>query len=60
MIPNEIKLLIADNWKTLLIIGSAVAIGIGSISFLEKDNIIEEKMEQIIKDQTGLDIDLSH
>lgn len=63
MIPKEIKDMITDlfkdNWKKISIIGSAVAIGLGSISFLGKDNAIEQKAEQMIKEQTGIDIDLS-
>lgn len=63
MIPKEVQdmitQLLKDNWKKIAILGSAVAIGLGSISFFGKDNAIEQKAEQVIKQQTGLDIDLS-
>ena len=63
MIPKEVKdmitQLLKDHWKKIAVLGSVVAIGLGSISFLGKDNAIEQKAEQVIKQQTGLDIDLS-
>lgn len=43
-----------------VIIGLAAIIGIGSILFFKKtDNPVEQVAEQIIKSETGLDIDLS-
>lgn len=63
MIPNEIKdmftNLFKDNWKKIAVIVSAVVIGLGSISFLGKDNAIEQKAEKIIENETGIVIDLS-
>jgi len=42
-----------------IILGVAVIIGIGSRRYLDTDNIVEETMEDIIKDKIGYDIDLS-
>lgn len=45
----------------ILGISLVVLIGIGIIShqFLGHDNKVEESIEQIIKDKTGLDVDLT-
>lgn len=63
MIPSEIKdmftNLFKDNWKKIAVIVSTVVIGLGSISFLGKDNAIEQKAEKIIENETGIVIDLS-
>lgn len=45
----------------IAIVTIAAAIGIGYTWILKKphDNPIEEEAEQVIKDQTGVDVDLS-
>lgn len=53
---NFIKNLIFNKYFFVLII---VFIGIISTKFLGDDNQIEEIAEQIIQDETGLDLDLS-
>lgn len=49
--------------KSVLIVGSIVIVAfiIGYISsiFLGKDNPVEEECEKVIKDETGLDVDLT-
>lgn len=42
-----------------VIVGLAMLIGVGSRLFLKDDNVIEEVAEEMIKEKTGLDIDLS-
>ena len=37
----------------------AAAIGLGSYYWLGPDNAVEEECEKVIKDETGMDIDLS-
>lgn len=46
---------------TILVIGLFVLLGVGFISqkYLGKDNKIEQTIEEIIKEKTGLDVDLS-
>ena len=44
---------------TLGIIAAAVALGVGSQYYLGEDNVIEEAMEEVIKDKVGVDLDLS-
>lgn len=46
---------------TILIVTAAAAIGLGSVYFfkLQPDNKVEEVAEDLIKDETGVDIDLS-
>lgn len=46
--------------KALLVAG-AVAIGLGSTWLLKEkpDNMIEQLSEEVIKEETGVDIDLS-
>jgi hypothetical protein len=44
---------------TVILVGAAAAIGLASYYFLGADNAIEEEAEKIIKDETGLNIDLS-
>lgn len=51
--------------KMGLILMALVCVGFGACSFLNKklglsdNNIIEEQVEEVIKDKTGLDVDLS-
>lgn len=48
------------TWWTVVIIGAALAAGIGSrFVFKSTDNIVEETSEKIIKDKTNFDVDLS-
>lgn len=42
-----------------VIIGLAIAAAVISQKYLGDDNVIEESSEEIIKYQTGIDIDLS-
>lgn len=44
---------------TAVIVAVALLAGMGSRLFLKDDNVIEEVAEQLIKDKTGVDIDLS-
>lgn len=44
---------------TVLIVVVAGAVGIVSIKFLGNENPIEETAEKIIKDETGIDVELS-
>ena len=37
----------------------AATIGFFSIKYLGRDNPVEQQMEKVIKDQTGLELDLS-
>lgn len=63
MIPMEIKEMFSDLFaahkKKILVIGAALAVGLGSIAILGKDNAIEQKAEKVIEQQTGISIDLS-
>lgn len=44
----------------IAIVASAVVIGVASrFIFKKTDNIVEETAEKIIKDKTGVDVDLS-
>lgn len=45
----------------IAIIAAAAAVGLTATYILKKphDNPIEEEAEQVIKDQTGVDVDLS-
>ena len=45
----------------IVLIVSSIIVGIGSVYVFKQkpDNIVEEISEQVIKDQTGLDVDLS-
>lgn len=50
------------DWIKILIVGGAIAVGVGAKLFwpsLKDDNPIEEVAEKIIEQQTGVDIDLS-
>jgi hypothetical protein len=42
-----------------MVIILAIIIGIGSVYFYGEDNPIEEKAEQVIENETGIDIDLT-
>lgn len=42
-----------------LIVGAAMSIGVTSWLWLPEDNDIEEIAEEVIKNKTGIDIDLS-
>ena len=46
-------------WIGIAIAAVAAAVGIGSYYFLGADNPIEEECEKVIKDETGMDVDLS-
>ena len=48
------------NWKLILLCGTAAAAGISSIYVfhLKPHNIIEVEAEKIIKEETGLTVDL--
>ena len=41
------------------IIALSLILGVGSSYYIGDDNPIEEKAEDVIKNQTGLDVDLS-
>jgi hypothetical protein len=43
----------------IIITALSIALGIFSIKFLGDDNIVEEVCEEVIKDSTGVDADLS-
>jgi len=43
----------------IIAIAALAAIGIVSQKYLGEDNIVEETVEAVIKEKTGLDIDLS-
>lgn len=43
----------------IIAIAALAAIGIISQKYLGEDNIVEETVEAVIKEKTGLDIDLS-
>lgn len=63
MIPPEIKLMISqfisDKWKVAVIVFAAVIVGYLSLIWLPKDNPIEKEVEEIIKEETGLTVDLT-
>lgn len=44
---------------TIIVTCSAIVIGISSNYFLKEDNLIEEAAEEVIKEKTGFDIDLT-
>jgi hypothetical protein len=44
---------------TIILVGLAACVGFFSSYMLKSDNPLEEKCEEIIKEQTGLDIDLT-
>jgi len=47
-------------WIIGVLISLSVLIGVGSRFFFKRtDNIVEETAEKVIKDHTGVDIDLS-
>ena len=43
----------------IIAVAALAAIGIVSQKYLGEDNIVEETVEAVIKEKTGLDIDLS-
>ena len=47
-----------SKYKFMIII-LAVIIGLTSVYFYGDDNVIEEVSEEIIKNETGIDIDLT-
>jgi hypothetical protein len=54
--------LLAIGWKSIIVVIAAVVIGIGSryvITSFKEDNPIEEAAEQVVYQETGLNIDLS-
>ena len=63
MIPTEIKEVLMDflktHWKKGAAVAIAVTLGLSSIKFLGKDNMIEQKAEKVIESETGILIDLS-
>lgn len=63
MIPDEIKNKIKEffskNWKGILAVVLAIALGLGSVLFLGKDNVIEQEAEKIILEETGVKVDLT-
>ena len=48
------------NWKVVIIAASAAIVGMSSIYLfkMKPHNIVETESEKIIKDETGLNIDL--
>ena len=50
---------IKNPWIMLIILVVALAIGFISIKFLGSDNVVEEAAEEVIKAETGVDLDLS-
>ncbi len=54
---KEFLIQIISNKYSIVLL--AVIIGLGSIYFLGNDNPIEEISEEIIKEEIGLDVDLS-
>jgi hypothetical protein len=52
-------LAMSSPFVIVLCVALAFAVGIASIYFLGKDNPAEEACEDVIKNETGLDIDLS-
>lgn len=50
------KFLLKYKYMILIL---AIIIGIGSVFFYGDDNAIEEISEEVIKTQTGIDIDLT-
>lgn len=47
------------NWKLVLIIVSCLLLGFFSHKWLGHDNIIEEHIEAIIENNTGIDYDFT-
>jgi len=44
----------------IIVVGAAVVVGVASrFIFKKTDNVVEEVAEKIIKDKTGIDVDLS-
>lgn len=50
---------ISDKWKIAVIVFAAVIVGYLSLIWLPKDNPIEKEVEEIIKEETGLTVDLT-
>ncbi|HNU60724.1 MAG TPA: hypothetical protein PKL04_00840 [Methanofastidiosum sp.] len=50
------KLLTKYKYMILILV---VIIGLGSVYFYGDDNVVEEISEEIIKQETGIDIDLT-
>ena len=46
-------------WIGIAIAAVAAVMGIGSYYFLGADNAVEQECEKVIKDETGMDVDLS-
>lgn len=63
MIPDEIAkpmrdFMTTNKWAIIITITS-IAIGLGSIIFLGKDNVVEQEVEKIIEAETGINLDLT-
>lgn len=63
MIPDEIAkpmrdFMTTNKWAIIITITS-IAIGLGSIIFLGKDNVVEQEVEKIIAIETGVNLDLT-
>lgn len=63
MIPDEIAkpmrdFMTTNKWAIIITITS-MAIGLGSIIFLGKDNVVEQEVEKIIAIETGVNLDLT-
>lgn len=63
MIPDEIAKPMRDFMTTnkwaIIITVTSIVIGLGSIIFLGKDNVVEQEVEKIIGIETGVDLDLT-
>lgn len=46
-------------WIAMAIATVAAIVGVGSYYWMGPDNAVEEECEKVIKDETGLDVDLS-
>jgi len=45
---------------TIALVAAAVIVGIGSsFLFKKQDNVVEEYCEEVIKEETGVDVDLT-
>ncbi len=48
-----------ENIKKMLIVILVIILGLGSAWFLGEDNPIEETSEEVIKAETGINVDLT-
>lgn len=54
-----IKEFLSKNWKLIVILTVGVLVAYGSVIYMGKDNPIEQEVELLIQEETGVKIDLT-